>query len=101
MKNVKIDSLYEFAQQIETADIEMLIDMIFYVFIIKEGNNINDINSTKFISRITNLPTAIDRAIEGRPVITLLADKYKVQDNIVKAYVCFIATYMMYRIKEK
>lgn len=100
LKNVKVESLYQFAQQIETSDIEMIIDLIFYVFIVKEGNNINDINSTKFIGRITNLPTAIDRAVEGKPVITMLANKYKVQDSIVKAYICFIATYMMYRINE-
>lgn len=100
LKNVKMESLYQFAQQIETADIEMVIDVIFYVFIVKEGNSINDINSTKFIGRITNLPTAVDRAIEGKPIITMLSTKYKVQDSIVKAYICFIATYMMYRIND-
>ena len=100
LKNVKMETLYEFAQQIETSDIEMLIDMIFYVFIVKEGNTINDINSTKYIGRITNFPTAVDRAIEGRPVITLLANKYKIQETIVKAYICLIATYIMYRIND-
>ena len=98
LKNVKMETLYQFAQQIETSDIEMLIDMIFYVFIVKEGNNINDINSTKYIGRITNFPTAVDRAIEGKPIITMLSNKYKADDSIVKAYICLIATYMMYRI---
>ena len=100
LKNVKMDTLYEFAQQIETSDIEMLIDMIFYVFIVKEGNTINDLNSTKYIGRITNFPTAVDRAIEGKPIITMLSNKYKTNDSIVKAYICLIATYMMYRINE-
>lgn len=100
LKNVKMETLYQFAQQIETSDIEMLIDMIFYVFIVKEGNNINDINSTKYIGRITNFPTAVDRAIEGKPIITMLSNKYKADDSIVKAYICLIATYMMYRIND-
>ena len=100
IKNVKVDSLYDFAQTIEVSDIAMIVDTIFYVFIVKEGNDIADINSSKFISRITNLPTAIDRAVAGKPVITILAKKYKVDPSIVKAYICFIATYMMYRIND-
>jgi hypothetical protein len=100
IKNVKVDSLYDFAQTIEVSDIAMIIDTIFYVFIVKEGNDIADINSSKFISRITNLPTAIDRAVAGKPVITILAKKYKTDPSIVKAYICFIATYMMYRIND-
>ena len=100
IKNVKVDSLYDFAQTIEVSDIAMIVDTIFYVFIVKEGNDISDINSSKFISRITNLPTAIDRAVAGKPVITILAKKYKTDPSIVKAYICFIATYMMYRIND-
>lgn len=100
IKNVKVDSLYDFAQTIDISDVAMIIDTIFYVFIVKEGNDVSDINSSKFISRITNLPTAIDRAVAGKPVITILAKKYKVDPSIVKAYICFIATYMMYRIND-
>ena len=100
IKNVKVDSLYDFAQTIDITDISTLIDVIFYVFIVKEGNDISDINSAKFISRITNLPTAVDRAVAGKPYITILSKKYKVDPSIVKAYVCFIATYMMYRVND-
>lgn len=100
LKNVNVESLYEFAQRIDSNDIAMIIDTIFYVFLIKEGNKIEDINSTKFISRITNLPTAIDRAIAGRPVISMLSKKYSTDQTIIKAYICLIATYMMYRIND-
>ena len=100
LKNVNVESLYEFAQKIDSNDIAMIIDTIFYVFLIKEGNKIEDINSTKFISRITNLPTAIDRAIAGRPVISMLSKKYSTDQTIIKAYICLIATYIMYRIND-
>lgn len=100
LKNVKTDSLYNFAQTIDKKDIAQIIDTIFYVFIVKEGNSINDVNSTKYISRITNFPTAIDRAIAGKPIIDMLSKKYNIDDNIVKAYICFIATYIMYRIND-
>lgn len=100
LKNVKVEVLYDFAQKIDSKDIAMIIDTIFYVFLIKEGNKIEDINSTKFISRITNLPTAIDRAIAGRPVISMLSNKYSTDQTIIKAYICLIATYMMYRIND-
>jgi hypothetical protein len=100
LKNVKVDSLYNFAQQIQSDDIGVIIDTIFYVFIVKENNTIEDVNSSKFISRITNLPTAIDRAIAGKPIISTLSTKYKVDQSIVKAYICLIATYIMYRIND-
>jgi choline kinase len=100
LKNVKVDTLYEFAQSIQQADIANIIDVIFYVFISKEGNSIDDINSVKYISRITNLPTAIDRAVAGKPIIETLAKKYKVDQSIVRAYVCLVATYIMYRIND-
>ena len=92
LKNVRVDSLYDFAQQIHSDDIGNIIDTIFYVFIVKEGNTIEDINTTKYISRITNLPTAIDRAIAGKPIISTLSKKYKVDQSIVKAYICLIAS---------
>lgn len=78
----------------------MIIDTIFYVFISKEGNTIEDINTTKYISRITNLPTAIDRAVAGKPIIDRMAKKYSVDQTIVRAYICLIATYIMYRIND-
>ena len=100
IKNVKVDTLYAFAQTIDTKDIGDIMDTIFYVFIVKEGNEIDDINSTKYISRITNFPTAIDRAIAGKPIIMTLSKKYKVDSSIVKAYICLVATYIMYRIND-
>lgn len=100
LKNVKTDSLYEFAQKVDSKDIGMIMDTIFYVFIVKEGNRIEDINSTKYISRITNFPTAIDRAIAGKPIIQPMSKKYNTDSNIVKAYVCLIATYIMNRIND-
>ena len=57
-----------------------------------------DINSTLYISRITNMPTAIDRAIAGKPIILPLSKKYKVDSSIIKAYICLVATYIMQRI---
>lgn len=100
LKNVKVDTLYDFAQTIDSKDIAMVIDTIFYVFIVRDGNKIEDINSSKYITRITNFPTAIDRAIAGRPVISMLSKKYKIDQSIVKAYICLIATYIMYRIND-
>ena len=100
LKNVKVDTLYNFAQQIDKRDIGIIIDTIFYVFIVRDGNSIEDINSTKYISRITNLPTAIDRAIAGKPIISTLSKKYSIDPNIVKAYICLIATYIMYRVND-
>ena len=100
LKNVKSETLYEFAKKIDSKDISNIIDNIFYVFIIKEGNKVEDINSTKFISRITNLPTAVDRAINGKPVILPLSKKYETDSSIVKAYICLVATYIMMRIND-
>lgn len=100
LKNVKVDTLYDFAQTIDSKDIAMVMDTIFYVFIVRDGNKIEDINSSKYITRITNFPTAIDRAIAGRPVISMLSKKYKIDQSIVKAYICLIATYIMYRIND-
>ena len=100
LKNVKVDTLYNFAQAIHKKDIGIIIDTIFYVFIVRDGFTIEDINSTKYISRITNLPTAIDRAIAGKPIISTLSKKYSIDQNIVKAYVCLLATYIMYRIND-
>lgn len=100
LKNVKVDSLYDFAQTIDTNDIAKIIDTILYVFITRDGNDVKDINSTAYISRITNFPTAIDRAISGKPIIITMTKKYKVDSSIVKAYICLIATYIMYRIND-
>lgn len=100
LKNVKTDTLYDFAQTITSTDIGIIMDTIFYVFLVVEDNDIDDINSTKYISRITNLPTAIDRAVAGKPIILPISKKYKVDQNIVKAYICLIATYIMYRIND-
>ncbi len=100
MKNVKRESLYNFAQKVDKGDVGNVIDLILYVFITKEGNRIEDINSAKYINRITKFPTAIDRAIPGKPVILPMHEKYKEEDNIIKAYICLVATYIMQRIND-
>lgn len=100
LKNVKVDALYEFAQKVTKPDIKNIIDTILYVFLVKEKHDINDINSATYIGRITNFPTAIDRAIQGKPIILPLMEKYKETSEIVKAYICLIATYIMLRIND-
>lgn len=100
LKVVKQDQLYEFAQRVDYKDITTIIDDIFYVFIVKENNKIEDINSYKYIGRITNLPTAIDRAITGMPIILPMTNKYQVDSSLVKAYICLIATYVMLKIND-
>lgn len=100
LKNVKTDTLFEYSKKIDHKDIGWIMDNIFYVFLVKEGNSVNDINSSKYIGRITNLPTAIDRAIQGKPVILPLSEKYKTDANIVKAHICLVATYILKRIND-
>lgn len=100
LKNVKTESLYTLAQKMEHADIRMIMNAILYVFLSKEEHTIEDINSSKYISRITNFPTAIDRAIEGKPIILPLSKKYKTDASIVKAYICFVATYILARMND-
>ena len=100
-KNVDIESLYTFAtKQIKMDDISKIMNLIFYVFLVKEGNSVKDINSVKYINRITNLPTAIDRCIPNKPVIKPLMEKYKVEDNVVRAYICLVATFILQRIND-
>lgn len=98
LKNVKADLLYKFAQKVEDPDIRNIMNIIFYVFLVRENHTLEDINSTQYISRITNFPTAIDRAIAGKPVILPMMSKYKETSEIVKAYICLIATYIMLRM---
>ena len=81
-------------------DIGTLIDIILYVFIVKEENEMKDINSTKYINRISNFPTAVDRAITGKPIIDPFSKKYKVDPSIMRAYICLLATYIMYNIND-
>lgn len=102
LKNIKPpELLYDFAQKVVKTDIERLIDLILYVFITKEGNKIQDINSSKYIARITKFPTAVDRAIPGKPVIIVMQKRYgESKDVIIKAYICFLATYIMQRLGE-
>lgn len=100
LKNVKVDELYDLAQKVKHSDISNIIDLIFYVFIIKEEHSVDDINSSKYITRITNLPTAIDRAVAGKPVIVPMSKKYKCDESIIKAYVCLIATFILYKINQ-
>jgi len=99
-KNVKQNELFELAQRVQKEDISNIIDLILYVFITKEGNEIKDINSSKYISRITNFPTAIDRAIAGKPVIAPFSKKYKCKDEYTRAYICVLATFILMKINQ-
>lgn len=100
-KDVDSTELFDFAtKKIKYSEIATIMDMIFYVFLVKEGNSIKDINSAKYVKRITNFPTAVDRAIKGKPIIEPLMKKYDVSDTIVRAYICLIATYILQRIND-
>lgn len=100
LKNVSSKALYELAQQVSHRDIGELIDLIFYVFIVKENHKIEDINSSVYIGEITNMPTKIDRCIPGKPIIAPYVKKYKVKKELVVAYICLIATWIMMRIND-
>ena len=101
LKNVKMETLYDYStKKIKHEDIGTIIDTIFYVFLVKEGHSVEDINSSAYIGRITNLPTAIDRAIAGKPIIAPFSKKYKVDASIVKAHICLVATYILNRIND-
>ena len=101
LKNVKMETLFDYStKKIKHEDIGTIIDTIFYVFLVKEGHSVEDINSSAYIGRITNLPTAIDRAIAGKPIITPFSKKYKVYASIVKAHICLVATYILNRIND-
>jgi hypothetical protein len=95
------EQLFNFAQKVSKKDISNIIDLILFVFITKEENKLTDINSSKYIARITKFPTAIDRAIPGKPVILPMCRVYKEpNDTLVKAYICFVATYIMQRVND-
>lgn len=100
-KNVDVDSLFDFAtKQIKDEDISRIMNLIFYVYLVKEGHTIKEIQSKMYIDRITKFPTAIDRCIAGKPVIKPLVEKYGANENIVRAYVCLIATYILQRLND-
>ena len=100
LKNVSSKALYELAQRVSHRDISELIDLIFYVFIVKGGHKIEDINSAEYIGDITNLPTKVDRCIPGKPIIVPYVKKYKVKKELIVAYICLIATWIMMRIND-
>lgn len=100
LKNVSSEALFDLAQQVSHHDISELIDMIFYVFIVKEGHKIEDINSSAYIGEITNLPTKVDRCIPGKPIIAPYVKKYKAKKELIVAYICLIATWIMARIND-
>ena len=100
LKNVSSKALYELAQQVSHRDIGELIDLIFYVFIVKENHKIEDINSSTYIGEITNMPTKIDRCIPGKPIIAPYVKKYKVKKELIVAYICLITTWIMMRIND-
>jgi hypothetical protein len=99
-KNVKQDELFELAQRVEKEDISNIIDLILYVFIVKENHQIKDINSSEYIARITKFPTAIDRAIEGKPVVAPFTKKYKCKEEYTRAYICLLATFILMKINQ-
>lgn len=94
-KNVKCEDLYNFAQKVTKPEIRNIIDLILYIYLVREHHTLDDINTATYINRINNFPTAIDRAIEGKPVIKPLCEKYEEKDSIVKSYICLIATYIL------
>lgn len=97
-KNVKCEELYNFAQKVNKEEIRRIIDLILYVYLVKEQHTLDDINTAEYINRINNFPTAIDRAIPGKPVIKPLCEKYEEKDSIVKAYICLLATYILLNV---
>ena len=101
LKNIEMDSLYNFAtKKVKMGDISMIMDLIFYVFLSKEGNTIAEINSAKYIKRITNFPTAVDRCIQGKPVVAPLVKKYNENEEIIRTFICLVATYILNRIND-
>lgn len=99
-KNVDAKALYDLAQRVKHPDIANIMDLIFYVFLVKEGHTVAEINSNAYISRITNFPTAVDRCIKGKPVIIPMCEKYKEDQDIVRAYICLVAAYILNRIND-
>lgn len=94
-KNVKCEELYDFAQKVDKKEIRTIVNLILYVYLVKEHHTIDDINTATYINRINNFPTMVDRAIPGKPIIKPLCDKYDARDLIVKTYICLLATYIL------
>lgn len=98
-KNIKIEVLYDFAtQKVDMDDVRKIVNTILYVFLVKENHEVKDISSAAFLGRITNLPTSIDRAIAGQPIVIPMQKKYNVDENVVRSYICFIATYLVVKL---
>lgn len=97
-KNVKCEELYNFAQKVSKDEIKNIINLILYVYLVKEQHTLDEINTATYINRINNFPTMVDRAIAGKPVIKPLCEKYNEKDSIVKAYICLLATYILLNI---
>lgn len=97
-KNVKCEELYAFAQKVSKAEIKNIINLILYVYLVKEQHSLDDINTATYINRINNFPTMVDRAIAGKPVIKPLCEKYDEKDMIVKTYICMLATYILLNV---
>lgn len=100
LKNVSSKSLYNLAQKVSHRDMSEIIDLIFYVFIVKEGHKLSDINSSAYIGGITNIPTKVDRAIPGKPIIAPYVKKYGADKQLVVSYICLVATWIMLRIND-
>ena len=97
-KNVKCEELYNFAQKVSKDEIKNIINLILYVYLVKEQHTLDEVNTATYINRINNFPTMVDRAIAGKPVIKPLCEKYNEKDSIVKAYICLLATYILLNI---
>ena len=97
-KNVKCEELYNFAQKVSKEEIKTIINLILYVYLVKEQHSLDDINTATYINRINNFPTMVDRAIPGKPIIQPLCDKYNEKDLIVKTYICMLATYILLNV---
>ena len=97
-KNVKCEDLYNFAQKVSKQEIKDIINLILYVYLVKEQHTLDEINTATYINRINNFPTMVDRAIAGKPVIKPLCEKYDEKDMIVKTYICMLATYILLNV---
>jgi hypothetical protein len=97
-KNVKAAELHELVTKADIKDHAWIIDTILYVFLSRDGHEVADISSAKYLNKITNMPTQVDRAIRNKPIIDPLVKRYKTTSDLVKAWIILLAFYINQRI---